>query len=108
MSQSLRIADSDFQKHYARIPERLWKNAFVLRDEDAAHGYVVPELEAGPITPEAGYRTCHYTYVPPDLRRLGLAKAMIEATCGKLVTITSPWPYNMPSTWRYNPYAAMA
>ena len=91
-----------FQESYPRIPERLWKHAWVLRSEDgtAAHGYICGTNQ--PI------HVLHYMYLPPELRGMGISKAMCRFLFGDRgypvqVTAFLPWK-RWPANWSFNPY----
>lgn len=47
----------------------------------------------------------HYVYVPPELRRKGIASALIRHVCGHTFQYGRPWPYKKgPTGGTYNPY----
>ncbi len=45
-------------------------------------------------------------YVPPELRRMGIFRALSAHVCGPgQVQMARPWPHgNPPERWHYNPY----
>lgn len=96
----LKVKEDVYLKHHPRIAESLWECAAVLRDEadgSAILGYIVGD---------AGSGILDYVYVIPDLRNMGLARAMITALCGHEPTLTHLWPHGWHSGWKYNPYLA--
>jgi GNAT superfamily N-acetyltransferase len=94
----LTVADDIYLRHHPKVAEDHWPFANVLKDAEngpgtACVGYVV-----------GGPGLLHYVYVVPELRNMGLAKIMIEKTCGKQLMVSHMWPYKMPALWQYNPY----
>jgi hypothetical protein len=79
------------------VAESHWKNSVVLgspEDEFTIHGWVC-----------GGKGTLYHCYVPPDLRRQGIAKALILHVCGPTLEYARPWPFpKVPSGWKLNPY----
>lgn len=102
-SHELHVKDGTFLRHHPRIAEALWADAFILRAEEggAILGYVVGSDNAdyGPIL--------DYVYLVPELRNMGVARAMIEAVVGPGPTLTHVWPYRWHGNWKYDPYLAM-
>jgi GNAT superfamily N-acetyltransferase len=91
------IAYEAYHTGQGRRVERLWKSSMVACREsapDTIHAWVCgsPGL-------------LHYVYVPPTLRRKGLAKALVDQVCGKPLDFTHRWPFpTLPHGWRPNEY----
>ncbi len=66
------------------IAESRWQDSTVLTDED---GFTVYAWVNG-----SGGKLFH-CYVVPELRRLGVAKAMILDACGERPEHARPWPF---------------
>jgi hypothetical protein len=110
------ISDNSYLAYYPKLAERLVPLAMVLRAEtedgtsgQACHGYCVGR---GPekVVQSGGHETyipavLHYAYLPPELRSLGLCKAMVTRLCGAgPIDVTSFWPKRWPEHFHYNPY----
>lgn len=96
-----RMASDDvFDAHHPLIAEAMWCEAKVLKgdlNDHTNYGFIVTEQPS----------TLHYVYVVHELRRLGLADAMIRLEIGKYVENTHIWPYGKRESWKFNPYKAM-
>ena len=77
--------------------ETLWERTFIVtspNDEFTVHAWVAGEPGV-----------LHFVYVPPTLRNLGIAGALIRHVCGHTYEYGRPWPYKKePSGGKYNPY----
>lgn len=88
-----------YETEEPKLAEKLWSKALIItpQDEDfTVHGWVC-----------AVGNTLYQCYVPPELRRLGIAGTLIKAACGTEVTIPRPWPFTDPPRglrFTYNPY----
>lgn len=90
-----------YEAEEPKLAENFWQNCIVLTPDDGdsftIHGWVC-----------GVHKTLLQCYVPPELRRIGIASCLIEATCGKQVVIPRPWPFQKPPRgfeFIYNPYA---
>lgn len=109
MSGATKHIKSDaFQETYPRLVEALWQKSLVVRDEagTACHGYI---CGSPPGTGRHG--VLHYMYLPPELRSVGLGKAMWTHLLGPqadrvMVTNFLPWKH-WPKGWEFNPYGMM-
>lgn len=79
-----------------RVAERLWPKTFVVTSPDDS--YTIHAWVCG----EPG--KLYHCYVIPQLRRKGIAGALIEGLCGRNVEIARPWPYEANPRWTLNPY----
>jgi GNAT superfamily N-acetyltransferase len=79
-----------------RIAERLWPKTYVLVSPDDSY-----TIHAW-ITCEPG--KLYHIYVIPELRRKGIADALIRKLVGHKVEYAKPWPYDAPKSWTFNPY----
>lgn len=76
--------------------EKLWDQSLVVTDDD---GFTVHAWVCG------SPGLLHYVYVPPELRRKGVAEALIKHLCGHTYEYGRPWPYKKePNGGKYNPY----
>lgn len=112
-TQPQKIREANYFLSYPKIVERLAPSALVLRAEGAGstcHGYIVgsgpkesvPTI-GNPVPSEPA--VLHYIYLPPELRGLGLSRAMSRAVCGDgQVHVTNYWPRKWPENWQFNPY----
>lgn len=88
-----------YEQEEPRLAEKYWQNCIVLTPEDDSftiHGWV-----CGVGT------TLLQCYVPPELRRIGIASCLIDTACGKKVVIPRAWPFQNPPRgfeFTYNPY----
>ncbi len=82
-----------YDKHEPAIAESRWQDCQVATDED---GYTVYAWVCG------SKDTLWHCYVIPELRMLGVSKALIEHACGTLPDLARPWPYKTRS--RVNNY----
>lgn len=93
----LSVSDEVYLANHPAVAEELWPLTYVLKDPDESSGAVFAYV--------CGQHTVlHYCYVVPELRRMGVAKAIIESKCGKLLQFSHVWPHSVPSGWKYNPY----
>lgn len=79
-----------------KIAERLWSKAYVITSPDddyTVHGWIC--AERGKL---------YHMYVIPELRRKGIAGALITSAVGPKVEYARPWPYEAPKAWTFNPY----
>lgn len=73
-----------YDVHEPPIAESRWQDCSILTDED---GHTVYAWCCG--SPGALY----HCYVVPELRRLGVAKALILDACGPNPHMARPWPF---------------
>lgn len=79
-----------------KIAERLWPKAMVITSPDddyTVHGWIC--AEEGKL---------YHMYIIPELRRKGIAGALIQLAVGPKVEYARPWPYEPPRHWNFNPY----
>jgi hypothetical protein len=103
-----KVSHEAYQETYPRLVEALWQKSLVVRDEagTACHGYI-----CGTPPEPGGHGTLHYMYLPPELRGVGLGKAMWTFLLGTgvqkvMVTNFLPWKH-WPKGWEFNPYGLM-
>jgi hypothetical protein len=94
---SIGLESEVYLKEEAKIAEAVWQKGLVLGSKDngfTIHGWV------------SGYPgALLHCYIPPELRRQGICKALISHLCGNTLQYARPWPFNhVPSGWTYNPY----
>lgn len=78
------------------LAEAHWDKCLVVTssdDEYTVHAWVCIK--------DGGLIHC---YVVPELRRKGIARALIRGFCGPNVQYARPWPFDVPKTWTFNPY----
>lgn len=88
-----------------RVAEKLWPKTYVLTSPDdnyTIHAWICCESGAGG-TPGKLY----HVYVIPELRRKGVAGALIRKLVGPKVEYAKPWPYDPPKSWVLNPYIVL-
>lgn len=92
------LADPDvLSQEEAKQAETLWEQTQIVGSEDddfTVHAWVC-----------GSPGRLDYVYVPPELRRKGLAGALIKHVCGHTYEYGRPWPFKgNPNGGRYNPY----
>lgn len=93
------VATKVYEVEEPRLAEKYWQKCLVLGPEDDSftiHGWVC-----------AVDGVLFQCYVPPELRRIGIASCLIDASCGKKVVIPRAWPFQSPPRgfeFIYNPY----
>ncbi len=94
---TLRVKSDVYRAGETAVAEALWELSKVVVGQDGytVHGWICA-------TPGRLY----HVYVPPGLRRCGVAKGLIEAYAGKEYMVQKPWPYSTPAghTVTYNPF----
>ncbi len=90
------IGRDTYHSGESRVAERHWRQSKVVVGED---GYTIHAWLCG----EHG--KLWHVYVPPKLRRHGIAKCLTEHYCGKQYEVSKPWP-SPPRRHviQYNPY----
>lgn len=80
-----------------KVAESLWDRAYIVTGDDgiSIHGWVCGDIGK-----------LWHIYVPPGLRRKGLASALIRLSCGDSYEYARPWPFEsgLPGEATYNPY----
>lgn len=80
----MRFPTEEYRNGESRLAEAHWDKAKVVvssADEFTIHAWVCAEPG----------RLFH-VYVPPALRRSGVARALVESTAGKDYVVHKPWP----------------
>ncbi len=75
---------NQYDAHEPAIAESRWMDCTVATDDD---GFTVYAWVCG------GPGELYHCYVVPELRRLGVAKAMILDACGERPDHARPWPF---------------
>lgn len=95
--QVYRVSHQSFVRMEQRVSSFMYDlgRCYVLCTEDdsfTVHGWIC-----------GSKGNLHHCYVPPHLRRVGVAKSMIEIVCGNELVFTRPWPYNPGKNWEFVP-----
>lgn len=94
---SSQISQDRMVEEEASRAESLWKLGSVVHGKD--DDYTVYAWIVG----EQG--VLHYVYVVPELRKKGVAEALIESVCGHNYETGRQWPgKRLPNAGKYNPY----
>jgi hypothetical protein len=93
-----KVRDEVYLRHYPDLVDRLWPSTTVWKSNES-QGAILAYVCGSP-------GVLHYVYVVPELRGMGVAMAMIEHACGKLLQYTNlpPGSFQPPANWTFNPY----
>lgn len=103
--RSYKLSNHEFLSFYPDHAERVFAEQttwLLSRSEvpNVFHGYII--LYNGQ-NADGETKSIHWAYVPPEMRRFGLFKAMCEVTkCQnkqQKVKLSTPWPYRQKPAW---------